>query len=66
MQDMSAKDISYTMRMSEEKRAELQRLADADKRSLANYIDIVLDKHLEDARRREKLTHHTGSRDFPH
>jgi predicted transcriptional regulator len=48
------KDTSFTMRMKEEKRAELQKLADAEQRSLANYIDRVLDEHLAGKRKRPK------------
>ena len=43
------------MRMDEDKRAKLQKLADAQKRSLANYIDTVLDQHLETQRRESAM-----------
>jgi hypothetical protein len=35
------------MRLSPELKAELQRLADADRRSLTNYIEILLEDHVK-------------------
>ena len=39
--------ISYTLRIPEELRDALQALADADKRTLANYVQMVLEAHVE-------------------
>ena len=39
------RDTQISIRLPSELRATLQRLADADKRSLASYIMLVLDEH---------------------
>jgi predicted transcriptional regulator len=37
------------MRLTPDLKEELQRLADADRRSLTNYIEVVLQDHVEKA-----------------
>lgn len=44
------KDTSVNVRLTSDERAELQRLADADKRKLSDYIRLVLQAHLETER----------------
>jgi predicted DNA-binding protein len=39
--------MSVNVRMTEEMRASLQRLADAHKRTLSDYIRILLEEHIE-------------------
>jgi predicted transcriptional regulator len=41
-----AKTVPLSHRLDPELKAELQRLADADRRSLTNYIEIVLEDHV--------------------
>lgn len=41
------KDVRFTMRMSSELRAELQKIADAERRSLAKQIEKVLSDFVE-------------------
>jgi hypothetical protein len=44
------KTAPFSMRLPPELKAELQRLADADRRSLTNYIEGVLLDHVEGQR----------------
>lgn len=44
---MSNRTLPFSMRLPPELKAELQRLADADRRSLTNYIEIVLEDHVK-------------------
>jgi predicted transcriptional regulator len=41
------KDTSVNVRLTSAERAELQRLADAAKRKLSDYIRLILQEHLE-------------------
>jgi predicted transcriptional regulator len=43
---------SVNIRMTDELRGELQRLAEANKRTLSDYIRIVLEEHAEAQRER--------------
>jgi predicted DNA-binding protein len=43
---------SVNIRMTDELRGELQRLADANKRTLSDYIRILLEEHIEVRRER--------------
>lgn len=43
---MKKRDAQLTIRLPSELRDELQRLADADHRSLASYITLALEKHV--------------------
>jgi len=45
---------SVNIRMTDELRGELQRLADANKRKLSDYVRIVLEEHAEVKREREE------------
>jgi hypothetical protein len=45
-----SKTAPFSMRLPPELKAELQRLADADRRSLTNYIEGVLLDHVEGQR----------------
>lgn len=45
------KDIQVGIRMPSRLRAELQRLAEAEQRSLASYIVMVLEKHVDRKRK---------------
>lgn len=40
-----SKTAPFSMRLSPELKAKLQRLADADRRSLTNYIEVLLEDH---------------------
>lgn len=40
------KTVPLSHRLDPELKEKLQRLADADRRSLTNYIEIVLEKHV--------------------
>jgi predicted transcriptional regulator len=42
-----AKTVPLSHRLDPELKLKLQRLADADRRSLTNYIEIVLEKHVQ-------------------
>jgi predicted DNA-binding protein len=42
------KDTSVTLRMSEELKQALQELAVEDRRTLSSYIEVVLERHVED------------------
>jgi predicted transcriptional regulator len=44
---------SVNVRMTDELRGELQRLADANKRTLSDYIRLALEVHVETQRERE-------------
>ncbi len=48
------KDIQIGVRMSSEMREKLKKLAEADKRSLASYITLVLEAHLASIRKKER------------
>jgi predicted DNA-binding protein len=41
------KDVQIGVRMTAELRDRLKRLAEADKRSLASYITVVLEEHVQ-------------------
>jgi predicted DNA-binding protein len=43
---------SVNLRMTDELRAELQRLADSNKRTLSDYIRLLLEEHVEVQRER--------------
>ena len=45
---------SVNIRMTDELRGELQRLADANKRTLSDYVRLVLEEHAEVKREREE------------
>jgi predicted transcriptional regulator len=45
---------SVNIRMTDELRGELQRLADANKRTLSDYVRLVLEAHAEVKREREE------------
>jgi predicted DNA-binding protein len=45
---------SVNIRMTDELRGELQRLADANKRTLSDYVRLVLEEHAEVRREREE------------
>jgi predicted DNA-binding protein len=44
------KVTSVNVRMTDELRAELQKLADVNRRTLSDYIRLVLEEHAEDER----------------
>ncbi len=48
------KTTPMSFRPDPELKAELQRLADADHRSLTNYIETILVRHVEDKRKARK------------
>ncbi len=43
------KDVSVTLRMSEELKGALQKLALEDRRTLSAYIEMILEKHVDAA-----------------
>ena len=45
---------SVNIRMTDELRGELQRLADANKRTLSDYVRLVLEEHADARREREE------------
>ena len=45
---------SVNIRMTDELRGELQRLADSNKRTLSDYVRLVLEEHAEVKREREE------------
>jgi predicted transcriptional regulator len=45
---------SVNIRMTDELRGELQRLADVNKRTLSDYVRLVLEEHAEVKREREE------------
>ena len=45
---------SVNIRMTDELRGELQRLADTNKRTLSDYVRLVLEEHAEVKREREE------------
>jgi len=45
---------SVNIRMTDELRGELQRLADANKRTLSDYVRLLLEEHVEVRRGREE------------
>jgi predicted transcriptional regulator len=45
---------SVNVRMTDQLRGELQRLADANKRTLSDYIRLLLEEHVEVRREREE------------
>lgn len=51
---MSNRTLPFSMRMPPDLKDELQRLADADKRSLTNYIEVVLEEHVKAKGKRGK------------
>jgi predicted transcriptional regulator len=48
-----AKTVPMSHRLKPELKAKLQRLADADRRSLTNYVELVLEKHVEEGHKRQ-------------
>lgn len=40
------RDVSVTLRMSDELKTALQEFAEADRRTLSNYIEMVLENHV--------------------
>jgi predicted DNA-binding protein len=46
------KTLPFSMRLRPEMKAALQRLADADRRSLTNYVEAVLYAHIEEKERK--------------
>jgi len=49
-----AKTVPLSHRLKPELKAELQRLADADRRSLTNYIEVVLEQHVADVKSKRR------------
>ncbi len=47
-------DASVSTRCTEELKQSLEQLADAEKRTLANYVRLVLEKHVEDSKPKTK------------
>jgi predicted transcriptional regulator len=47
------RDTSVNVRLRSEVRDELQRLADANKRTLSDYIRLLLEEHVEAQKERE-------------
>jgi len=45
---------SVNIRITDELRGELQRLADANKRTLSDYVRLILEEHAEVKREREE------------
>lgn len=45
---------SVNIRMTDELRGELQRLADTNKRTLSDYVRLLLEEHVEARREREE------------
>lgn len=45
--------LPFSMRLDPDLKAELQRLADADNRSLTNYVETVLRQHVEQRGKRK-------------
>jgi predicted DNA-binding protein len=45
---------SVNVRMTDQLRSELQKLADANKRTLSDYIRLLLEEHIEAQREREE------------
>jgi predicted DNA-binding protein len=45
---------SVNIRMTDELRGELQRLAEANKRTLSDYVRLLLEEHVEVRREREE------------
>jgi hypothetical protein len=45
---------SFTMRLDPALRADLEKLAEADKRSLANYIQVALTEHVQRKKREQE------------
>lgn len=43
-----AKTSTVAMRVTDEMKAKLQAFADAERRTLSQYLEIVLEKHVED------------------
>ena len=48
-----AKTLPLSHRLAPELKAKLQKLASADRRSLTNYVEIVLEKHIEAQEKRK-------------
>lgn len=48
------KTVPLSHRLDPDLKEKLQRLADADRRSLTNYIEIVLEKHVSDLDRKTR------------
>jgi predicted DNA-binding protein len=47
-EEIMVKDTSVTLRMSDELKQALLELAVDDRRTLSSYIEVVLEKHVED------------------
>jgi predicted DNA-binding protein len=50
------RDTSVNVRLTSEMRDELQKLADANKRTLSDYIRLLLEEHVEAQREREEAS----------
>ena len=48
------KTLPFSLRLDPELKARLQRLADADRRSLTNYVEIVLEDHVKALAKKER------------
>lgn len=48
------KDEKLTIRISENLKEEIQRLAEADRRTVAGYLRLVLSEHVEKEKRKKK------------
>jgi predicted transcriptional regulator len=44
---MSNRTSPFSMRLPPDMKAKLQKMADRDRRSLTNYIEVVLQQHIE-------------------
>lgn len=44
-----SKTVPMSFRLRPELKAKLQSLADADRRSLTNYVEVLLERHVEEA-----------------
>jgi hypothetical protein len=49
-----AKTAPFSMRLDEDLKAALQKMADEDNRSLTNYIETLLRQHVADRKRAKK------------
>jgi len=49
-----SKQAPFSMRLEPELKAALQRLAEADNRSLTNYVETILRQHVAESQKRGK------------
>ena len=49
-----AKTLPFSLRLDPELKAELQRLADADRRSLSNFVEIILEDYVAASKKKAK------------